>query len=386
MWKLMTDDAISEHERKELADFILFTDKLTQGNTVKEFEEQWSKWLGCKYSIFVNSGSSANLMLVRAIHSMNKKDNPSWVSQACTWSTTISPILQNGGGLHLCDVDLTNFSPDLLQLETIFNKQKVEYLFLTHLLGFPSMSDDLLTLCEKYGVTLLEDCCEAHGASFKGKKVGNFGIGSSFSFFYGHHMTTIEGGMVCTNDEDLYHELLLLRSHGLLRELPSHERQNRQVEGVHPAFCFLRDGYNLRNTEINAKLGLMQLKGLDGNIEYRNRILSLFINSLDPRLFRTNFNTDGCSNFALPVFAKHPGLIDKVEKTLSHLGVEYRPCVAGNLHRHPLTDNVPNIYKDSNVEDIHKNCMYIGNHKDVKESQVSYLCRKLNELKVDHKL
>ena len=140
---------------------------------------------------------------------------------------------------------------------------------------------------------------------YKEKKVGTFGLGSSFSFFYGHHMTTIEGGMACTDDEDLYHELLLLRSHGLLRELPEEERNSRAVEGVEATFCFLRDGYNLRNTEMNARLGLMQLKNLDSHIEKRNKLFNKFIKLLDSDKYYASYKVNGCSNFALPIFVKN---------------------------------------------------------------------------------
>tara|TARA_R110002020_G_C16317913_1_gene774490 strand:+ start:5077 stop:6204 length:1128 start_codon:yes stop_codon:yes gene_type:complete len=375
MWKLMTDDAITAEERKDLSEFILSTDKLSQGETVKLFEERWSQWLGCKYSVFVNSGSSANLMLVRALSNLKN-----WVAQSCTWSTTISPVIQNDGNLTLCDIDLQDFSPNLVELEKIFKEQKIECLFLTHLLGFCALSDELLDLCDKYGVTLLEDCCEAHGATFKGKKVGTYGRGSSFSFYYGHHMTTIEGGMVCTDDEDLYHELLLLRSHGLLRELPEKERKAREVSKVNPSFCFLRDGYNLRNTEINARLGVLQLPHLDTFIDHRNYLLGLFLENLNSDKFYTDFKLAGCSNFAFPIFVKHPALMTKVCEALYGAEVEYRPCIAGNLHNHPLTSALSKEYSDENAEKVHQSCIYVGNHKDITKDDILSLCNLLNSL------
>lgn len=369
----MTDDAITQPEREDLSRFILTSDKLSQGPCVRLFEKQWSEWMGCKYSVFVNSGSSANLMLVRAFSNLKN-----WVAQSCTWSTTISPIIQNNGSITLCDVSFKDFSPDLVELEKIFKEQNTQCLFLTHLLGFCALSDDLLDLCDKYDVTLLEDCCESHGATFKGKKVGTFGKGSSFSFFYGHHMTTIEGGMVCTDDEELYHELLLLRSHGLLRELPENNRKDRQIPGVNSAFCFLRDGYNLRNTEINARLGILQLPQLDEAIEYRNKLLGIFLDNLDSDKYITDYKTDGCSNFAFPIFVKKRELMSNVYDILNKKQVEYRPCIAGNLHNHPLTKDIPNTYSDKNAEMIHNNCIYIGNHKDVSPEDVLNLCKELN--------
>jgi|TARA_R110002051_G_scaffold1143_9_gene5873 CDP-6-deoxy-D-xylo-4-hexulose-3-dehydrase len=380
MWKLMTDNAITHKERVDLSEFILHTDKLTQGDTVKLFEKKWSEWLGCKYSVFVNSGSSANLILTRAAKSLNKKDSYSWCAQSCTWSTTISPIIQSEDKLHLCDINLEDFSPNLKQLESIFSEQDTDYLFLTHLLGFSSLSEELLALCDKYDVTLLEDCCEAHGATFNGKKVGTYGLGSSFSFYYGHHMTTIEGGMVCTNNEKLYHELLLLRSHGLLRELPDKEINARKVDDINSSFCFLRDGYNLRNTEVNARLGLLQLPHLDDFVNHRNKLFKLFLDSLDSDKFFTGFNIEGCSNFSFPILVKEHSMLKKVIKALEEIDIEYRPCIAGNLHRHPLTDNIQKRYSDDNSEIIHKNCIYVGNHKDVTKLDVEALCYIINKL------
>ena len=371
----MTDDAITQEERRLLSEFVLESDKLSQGERVKLFEQKWSEWLGCKYSVFVNSGSSANLMLVRALSHLKN-----WTAQSCTWSTTISPIIQNNCKLTLCDVDLQDFSPNLVELETIFKEEKTDCLFLTHLLGFCALSDDLLSLCDKYNVTLLEDCCESHGATFRGKKVGTHGKGSSFSFYYGHHMTTIEGGMVCTDDEDLYHELLLLRSHGLLRELPSQQREARQVPQVNPAFCFLRDGYNLRNTEMHAHLGILQLPNLDNAIKYRNVLLKLFLHKLDSDKYITNFKTEGCSNFAFPIFVKDKNLMAKVCEILETNKIEYRPCIAGNLNKHPLTKDIDKRYSDRNAQKIHENCIYIGNHKDVYPEDVRNLCEELNKV------
>lgn len=381
----MTNHAINWEDRRYLSDLICSMDRLTQGPKVKLFEKTWSEWQGCKYSVFVNSGSSANLLLVHALHSLNKDRPRRWVAQACTWSTTLSPIIQSTGGtlmpeLYLCDVDLKNFSPDLKELENIFEREAPEYLFLTHLLGFPAVSKELLSLCDRYGVTLLEDCCEAHGATFEGKKVGNFGVGSTFSFYYGHHMTTIEGGMICTDDEDLYHELLLLRSHGLLRELPPEEREKRKPEGVDPQFCFLRDGFNCRNTEMHAWLGVSQLLSLDGFIKIRNENFNTFIKALDSTKYETEFSTEGVSNFALPIFVKDPKLMESVKQALDAHKVEYRPCIAGNINRHPLAECLPKRYPDENADKIHSQCIYVGNHQNVEVEDVQKLCEVLNGL------
>ncbi len=383
----MSDSAITTKDRDIMVNLVKNPKKrLTQGDAVKKFERAWSKWQGCKYSVFVNSGSSANLLLVNAIQSLNENRPRKWAAQACTWSTTVSPIIQSNDSnslypqLYLSDIDLKNFAPDLNQLELIFQSEGIQYLFLTHLLGFPAISEDLLNLCERYNVILLEDCCEAHGATFNGEKVGNFGEGSTFSFYYGHHMTTVEGGMVCTNNKDLYHELLLLRSHGLLRELPEKERKVRQPEGVDPRFCFLRDGFNCRNTEMHALVGLSQLKSLDSYIETRNNNFEVFIDELDSGRYETEFLKTGVSNFAFPIFVKEPEVLPFVTKALDKHNIESRPCIAGNIYRHPLAKLLPKHYVDVNAEKVHNQCIYVGNHQHVTGDDVEKLCEILNEL------
>jgi len=381
MWKLMSDNAITQEDKNAMANFISSSSKLTQGQTVKQFEKEWSEWQGCKYSVFVNSGSSANLLAVSA---MQEKYNRSgvWYAQSCTWATNVSPILQINGKVGLCDTDLNNFGPDLNNLDFLFQSdgKKPRFMFLTHLLGFPAISDELINLCDKHNVHLIEDCCESHGATFNGTKVGNFGECSTFSFYYGHHMTTIEGGMVCTNDKEIYEILLLLRSHGLLRELPEECRENRIVEGLDPKFTFLLNGFNVRNMEMNALLGIRQLHRLDDNINKRNKNYNTFIENLDSDKYRTDYSSDGISSFCLPIYTKFVDIND-VKSKLESINIEFRPCVGGNLNNHPMMKKNDGWTFDINSNDIAKNCIYVGNHQDVCENQIIDLCKILNEVK-----
>lgn len=372
----MHDNAISQEDRNALSDFILSSSKLTNGDKVKEFEQKWSEWLGVKYSVFVNSGSSANLLIVQCAHDLYGKN--AWASQSCTWATTISPIIQSEADLHLTDIDLKNLGPDLNDLERIFTKNKTKYLFLTHVLGIPCSSKELISLCKKYNVIIFEDCCEAHGSKINGKKVGTFGLASSFSFFYGHHITTIEGGMICTNDKDFYHHCLLLRSHGLLRELPQKEKSKRAIENLNQDFTFLTPGYNLRNTEISAVLGINQMKRLDRAIESRNRNFKVFSENIDKNKYHCDFETKDVSLFAIPIIVKK-GCIKKIENMLNKYQFEYRPLIAGNLMRHPMTKSLiqdKHFYK-SNY--IHDNSFYVGNNESITEEQVKLLTNLLNE-------
>lgn len=375
-WKLM-DQAIPEHQLKRISEYIMSGNKLTSGENVKKFEKKWSEWLGCKHSVFVNSGSSANFL---AVHAVEPKSEASlWVSQACTWSTTISPILLKNDRVQLCDVNLKTFGPDMKNLEKIFKEQNPKYLFLVHLLGFNCYSDELQKLCDRYGVTILEDCCEAHGASYNGIKAGNFGKVSTFSFYYGHHMTTIEGGMVCTNDDDVYEKLLLLRSHGLMRELPEHMQEKYMSQQVDPDFTFLLPGYNVRSTDINAILGLDQIEDLDERILIRNKNFTKFINEIDPDKYECNFDLNGMSNFSFPIIRKDKN-VSAVKKLLKSKNIQIRPIIAGSLYEHPMIKSVNmNVY-DKNSSYIHSNGLYVGNNHTVTLDMVDELTELLNEI------
>ena len=384
-WPLM-DNAIPKDQRVALSNFILDGDKFSQGQYVKEFEDEWSKWQGCKYSVFVNSGSSANFL---AVHALNKHTTTEgWVSQACTWSTTVSPVILSKNRLSLCDVNLPNLDPDLHTLEYIFKNDKPKYLFLAHLLGFCALTQELLDLCKKYNVELLEDCCESHGTTYDGIKIGNFGKVSTFSFYYGHHMTTIEGGMVCTNDKDIYEKLLLLRSHGLLRELP--KESQKKYKKVNKNFTFITPGFNVRSSELNAYLGLLQLKNLDKHNKIRQDNFKRFAENLDSSKYFNNFKVKGNSSFCFPVITKNKNQKDKLLEKLNQEGIETRPVIAGNLYNHPFISEVVSkrdvslgIYKIQNIDDkanyVHENGFYVGNNHNISLNDVDLLLKLLNE-------
>lgn len=372
----MSDDAITKEERKMLADFVLNSSRLTQGERVKEFENAWSEWMGVKHSIFVNSGSSANLLVVQAAHDLYSSGG--WAAQSCTWATNIAPIMQLGGELHLVDTDLENLGPDCLGLQELFEENNIKFLFLTHLLGIPAITDGLVSLCQKHGVIIFEDCCESHGSTWRGQKVGTFGKASTFSFYYGHHMTTIEGGMICTDDAEFYEYLLLLRSHGLLRELPEKTRKKNIVNDVNEKFTFLCPGYNVRSSDFNAVLGLSQIKKMDTVVEKRNENYVRYLSQLDSEKYHTSFPTDGVSSFALPIITRGKFSINKIEKILEYNSIECRPLIAGNLARHPMCNRFENNFSKSDY--IHDNGLYVGNSEFVDFDMVDNLVQVLNDI------
>jgi CDP-6-deoxy-D-xylo-4-hexulose-3-dehydrase len=388
MWKLMHDNAIGSHDKKLMCDFINSGAKLSYGQKVKDFETLWSKWLGVKYSVYVNSGSSANLLLVQAMHDLHGRGD--WIAQSCTWATNVAPIMQLRGmkdngklqEIYLTDVNMKTLGLDeTAAIELIKTNRDIKFIFVTHVLGIPSISQELLKICRERGVIILEDCCEAHGSTIHGRKVGTLGKASTFSFFYGHHITTVEGGMISTDDEELYEHLLLLRSHGLLRELPENSRIKRKVKDVDERFTFLCCGYNFRNTDLHAVLGISQMDRLESSISIRNRNFERFISRLNSESFHTDMDTHGVSLFAFPVICKRDSdLRNKVSIFLNKIGVEHRPLIAGNLLRHPMLKSHVNAIQCPNADKIHFNSFYVGNNETVTIDQVDLLVDGLNSL------
>ena len=368
MWWPLMQNAITESDKKSLINFINSTDRYTCGKKVKEFEDAWSKWLGCKYSLYVTSGSTANLLLMAAVKELYEIPNGSKVLvPACTWVTNVSPVFQLGLEPVFCDVDLERYSFDLDTLP----EEDVRIVFITHLLGINSPVE---ALKKKYpNAVFLEDTCESHGVKApNGMRRGSTGTGSTFSFYYGHHMTTIEGGIISTDNELLYELMKIKRSHGMARLLSPHlyEIAVNENPNIDPSFLFLTDGFNFRNTELNAVLGLEQLKRLDHNIEMRRKNFECFMKHLDPMRFYVPYNDPGNSSFALPFICKNKEDMPKLKTIFKELGVEYRPVVSGNLLLHPFLKKWKDTVKVPNANIINDNGVYIGNSQFVNEDMI----------------
>ena len=261
------DDTVTLGDRLKMAKFILTNSRLTNGPQVRKFEEQWSDWLGVKHSLFVSSGSTANSLLVSAWKELNQvPDGAKVIVPACTWVTNISPIIQNNLTPVFCDINLRDFSFSLDGLYSIAEEHSdIRAIFVTHLLGFPAR----IPAFEKIFpyADILEDVCESHGAVIDGGTMaGTYGVGGTFSFYFGHHMTTVEGGMVTTDNTELYDLMRMKRSHGMARESGNLSTYAAQYPEIDSRFLFVTDGYNFRNNEIGAVLGQSQLKRLDDMI------------------------------------------------------------------------------------------------------------------------
>jgi CDP-6-deoxy-D-xylo-4-hexulose-3-dehydrase len=358
--------------------------KLTNGPKVVEFENAWGQWLGTKYNLLVNSGASANELTMLAIAHMIGEGEI--IVPPLTWISDISSVIFAGHKLVFVDVNFTNLSFDIEKLKSAITSE-TKAIFLTHVLGINGLTDELLRICEEKNILLIEDVCESHGTTFKGCKVGNFGFASNFSFYFAHHMSTIEGGMISTNNWEFYQICRALRSHGMTREMTSDTMKisiAMDNPDLNPDFIFLRPANNFRSTEINAVIGLSQIKKLDAKNQERRDNFDLFISNLDSEKYHIALNTEGNCNYAFIVILKDADFTkrDEVERKLKNSGIEFRRGLSGggNQMRQPFFKSVYNDFSDfPNIEHIHNYSWYIGNYPGLEKEKIIKLLEVLND-------
>ena len=375
--------------RQDLDDVIEFLSGdapiLTQSKQVQLFEQEWSDWLGVRHSVFVNSGSSANLITMAALR--HRFGPGEVIIPTLTWVSDVAAVLQAGFTPVFVDIDPRTLGMDNDRvLERLSPATRA--VFLTHVLGFNALSQRLLDALRDRAIPLVEDVCEAHGATFQGRRLGTFGLASNFSFYYAHHMSTIEGGMVCTDDAELYAMLRMLRSHGLVRECGSEDVKRRYAEAhpdLTPDFIFAFPAYNVRSTEINAVIGRSQLRRLDANNALRRENLEIFLGHLDPRRYFTDYATEGNCTYAFPLVLREADtrLRDAVVAMLRERGIEFRRGTSGggNQLRQPYLRAIvgeEELRRHPRVDHVHFHGFYIGNYPGLERSRIIELCKLLN--------
>lgn len=384
-WPLMSNN-ITRADLDTLIEFLKQDDPiLTQSKNVIAFEQEWSQWLGVKHSVFVNSGSSANQITMAALK--ERFGGGEVIVPTLTWVSDIASVIQTGFDPVFVDINPRTLGMDTQQVLAELNSS-TRAVFITHVLGYNALDDVLIAECEKRNISIIEDVCESHGATFKGRKLGSLGFASNFSFYYAHHMSTIEGGMVCTNDSAFYEMLRMMRSHGMVRESKDDAlkaRYKSEFPDLNPDFIFAFPAYNVRSTELNAVLGRAQLKRLDANNEKRTRNLNLFLDNLDPKEFYTDFDREGSCNYAFTLVLREAdqALWDRIETTLRERKIEFRRGLSGggNQLRQPFlrrefdcAENYPQ------VNHVHFFGAYIGNYPDLEADRIKALCELLNSL------
>jgi CDP-6-deoxy-D-xylo-4-hexulose-3-dehydrase len=353
----------------DAAQAVLKSGRFTMGERVKAFEADFAKLFGSKYAVMVNSGSSANLVTIAAAFYMPDsplKAGDEVLVPAVSWSTTYYPIHQLGLTLSFVDIDPLTLNLDLAKLEASITP-RTKAVFAVNLLGNPNHFDALRAICAKHNLLLLEDNCESMGATFGGKQAGTFGLAGTFSTFYSHHIATMEGGVVVTDDKNFYHALVSLRAHGWTRDQPEDSPFYLNEDPFINLFRFVLPGYNLRPLEIEAAVGVEQLKKLPGFIVERRKNARIFMDAFADypwaRLQR-EIGESSWFGFSLVLQGKLQGRRKEVVAMLRKAGVECRPIVTGNFLRNPVIKHLNHVVRQeiTAADEIDRDGLFIGNH------------------------
>ena len=380
----LVNDTIDKKDIKDLIEWLGTNPRLTKGEQTVKFENAWSEWQGRNHSIFVNSGSSANLAMLYALILSGRLKNDKIIVPAISWVTTVAPVIQLGLRPIMCDADQETLGVDIAHLEFLITRHKPAAMIIVHVLGFPNKMKEILQLCKDNDVILLEDSCESIGSTYDGIKTGNFGLMSSFSTYYGHHFSTIEGGLINTNDEELYNILLSIRSHGWDRDLPEAKRKElrdkEEVSEFRALYTFYYPGFNLRSTDLQAFIGINQLKKLDAFIQKRNENFKLYQRLIKNRYWKIEeFDNTFISNFAYPIIAKTTKF-EKLVKALQDNGVEIRPLVCGSIREQPFWKNLGLKAETPVASMIHNQGMYLPNNPQITKEEIEFICNIVNKI------
>lgn len=369
--------------KEKLCVFIGKSKQLSIGEQCSNFEKNFSIWQRRKYSVMFNSGSSANLALIQALLSLKRVKKGDMVGfSAVTWATNVMPLITMGLDPIPVDVELDTLNISPKKLAQAYNKYKFKILFITNLLGYCDDIGEIRDYCQKNKIILLEDNCESLGSEYKKTKLGNFGHSSTFSFYVGHHLSTIEGGMVCTDDKEMDTMLRMVRAHGWDRNLSSIAqkklRKKYEINNFYSKYTFYNIGYNLRPTEISGFLGVNQLKYLDEIIDRREKNymqLKKIYSNLDFMPITTK-NLTKISNFAFPIICRTSKKRGEYIKLAKESGIEIRPVVAGNIIKQPFfLEHTKKRFLLPNAQKIHDAGFYFGNNPEMTKTEIELLIK-----------
>ena len=376
----LVKDTIDNKDIDRLVDWLKTYPKLTKGPVTLEFENKFSEWLGKKYSVFCNSGSSANLLMLSALQQGEYLKNNKVVVPSVSWATDLSPVIQLGLEPLLCDSNMTDLSVDLEHLERIFQEESPSVLMFVSVLGLVPDMNKIVELCFEYDVILLEDTCESMGCEYKGQKLGTFGKMSSFSTFFGHHISTIEGGIISTDDKDLYELLVSIRSHGWDRDLSEETQVKLQkewrVSEFNSLYTFYYSGFNMRSTDLQAYIGLTQIDRLDDWGKKREHNYNLYQHSIKTEWKPKSYVDSLTSNFAYPVIHSNR---EQLVKKLQENKVEVRPMICGSMGTQPFYVKNYGELKLPNVSIIDKCGFYVPNHTKLTPDEILFISNIINE-------
>jgi CDP-4-dehydro-6-deoxyglucose reductase, E1 len=362
-----------DHQEKEAIQNVIKDGFFTMGKRVNHFEENFSNYINSKFAVMVNSGSSANLLMIASL--FYTKDNKKKLRRgdevivpAVSWSTSYFPLYQYGLRIRFVDIDMETLNYDLEKLKNAIT-DKTKVILAVNLLGNSNDFNKIDKLLENKNIILIEDNCESLGAEFENKKTGSIGLLGSFSFYFSHHISTMEGGMIVTNDEELYHILLCIRSHGWTRNLPkkNHVSKIKSENMFDESFKFVLPGYNLRPLEISGAIGLIQLKKFPEFLQKRKENALKFLEIMkkyDDLIIQKEIGNSSWFGFSIVIRPGSSRLRQNLVNTLNEIGFECRPIVAGNF----ANNEVVKYFDSENADDLEtsnwvdKNGLFIGNN------------------------
>ncbi len=374
----LAEDTIDSKDIDALIEWLKTYPRLTKDKLTLEFEKRWSAWLGRKHSAFCNSGSSANLLMYYALLLSGRLKNKKIIVPSVGWVTTIAPAIQFGFEPIMCEADKDTFGLDLTHLEKLLIEHKPSAVIFVQVLGVPNQMDALSELKEKYGFILLEDACAAMGSTYRGRKVGTFGDMASFSFYFGHQISTIEGGAVSTDDEEFNDILLMIRNHGWDKDLGEATRKRLRaqykIDDFHSPFVFYEPGFNLRSTDLNAFLGIRQMDKMDWLVKRRSENHSLYKKIFGDRFCFQKYDADStiCS-IHFGTLAKDTEERRKIVRALEEEGIETRIFSAGNLGLHPFWANRYGESSFPMADRIHHSGFFLPNNPSLQLKDIEYI-------------
>jgi CDP-6-deoxy-D-xylo-4-hexulose-3-dehydrase len=375
----LAKETINDEDVNALCDWLKGYPRLTKGALTWEVEEDWANYIGTDYAVFNNSGSSANLLMVAAAVQAGRIPNKKIVVPSVGWVTTISPAMQLGLTPIMVGADTETFGMDLDQLEAVCERERPDAVIFVQVLGVPHYKERLLELRAKYGFILLEDACAALGAAYAdGSMVGTIGDMSTFSFYFGHQLSTIEGGMVNTDDKELYDMLMMLRSHGWAKDLDpgtsAKMMEKYDIDDFHSPFTFFIPGYNLRSTDLQAFLGIRQVKKAKWAADQRNKNHRLYAEKLEGYVDFQRWGDDVPVSISFGALADSTDHRREIVTRLVENGIETRIYSAGNLGRHPFWTDLYPEFRDEQSDKIHACGFFIPNYPELTEDDIEFIC------------
>jgi len=377
----LVKNTIDKNDLKYLTEWLDTDPQLTKGKLTVDFENKWSEWLGCKYSVFVNSGSSANLAAIYSLILSKKLKNNKIVVPAVSWVTTVTPAIHLGLKPIMCDCDKDNLGLDLDNLKQIIEDEDPAVIILVHVLGFPNHMKEIKDLCDKNDILLVEDTCESLGSEYNDEKLGSIGDLSTFSFYFGHHISTSEGGMISTNDEDLYHILLSIRSHGWDRDLPKEKqtllREKYGIDDFRSLYTFYYPGFNLRSTDLQAFIGLQQLEKIQMIVDCREKNYQRYKKEIKNDFWNINPPENSfISNFNFPIITNN---LKQLKDALIENNIECRPLICGSINEHPFWYERYDKKEMPNAKLVHEKGLYIPNNHQMTDEEIDRVIKIVNE-------